>query len=113
LIGKPLVKLVIGVVHESLLLRSLFALSHEGGVFIALEKSGNFSVSQECIHSLQKARLHDVGLVQDEADFLATATGSSKNLSQVFVEVFGRVFVVDLIDNSRERMIKSVLNSIP
>ena len=60
------------------------------------KKETDLSVGQQRVHSLEEARLHDVGLVQDEADLLVLAAGPAENVSEVFVEILGGVLVVNL-----------------
>ena len=62
----------------------------------------NLSVSQECVHTFQKAGVQDVRLVHDEADLLALAARTTKDASQVFVKIFACVAAVDLKKTSRK-----------
>ena len=96
LVGEPLVQLLVGVQHEALPLSSLLTLGHQRCVLISFKQPGHLSVGQQSVHSLQETRIHDVALIKDEANLLIFAAASSQHLSQVFVEVFRTVLIVNL-----------------
>ena len=95
LVGEPLVQLLVGVQHQALPLGALLALRHQRCVLVPLEQARNLTVGQQGVHSLEETRIHDIALVEDEANLLIFAAASSQHLSQVFVEVFRTVLIVN------------------
>ena len=96
LAGEPFVQLLARVQHESVALGAFLDLSHEGGVLVALEETGDLSVGEKRVDALEEARVEDVALVHDEADLLSLAAGAAQDDSEVLVEVFHGVLGVDL-----------------
>ena len=80
---------IVSQIQFTFSLSALLALGHEGGVFISLKQAGHLTVGQQGVHPLQEAGVHDVGLVQDEADLLVLAARAAQHLPQVFVKVLG------------------------
>ena len=96
LVGEPLVQLLVGVQHQALPLGALLALRHQRCVLVPLEQARNLTVSQQGVHSLEETRIHDIALVEDEANLLIFAATSSQHLSQILIKVLGTVLVVNL-----------------
>ena len=56
----------------------------------------HLSVGEQGVHALEEGGVHDVGLVEDEADLLVLAAGAAEDDAEVLVKVLGRVLVVAL-----------------
>ena len=94
--GEPFVQFIVRVQHQALPLRSFFAQSEQSGVLVPFEETRHFAIGQQRVHSLEKAAVHHVGLVEEEDDLLAFAAGTTEQLTKIVIEVRGRVFVVNL-----------------
>ena len=68
LLCEPLVEFLLRVQHGALTLSTLLALCHQCCQLVTLKQAGYFTIGQQCIHTLQEARVQHVGLVHDEAD---------------------------------------------
>lgn len=50
------------------------------------------SISQQCVHSFQEARIQHVGLIHNEGNLLIFATWATQHRTQVFIKVLASVF---------------------
>jgi hypothetical protein len=65
-------------------------------VFVAFEQTRNFGVGQKGVHALEETRVKDIGLVHDEANFLALASRPTEHIPKVLIEIVSSVLVGDL-----------------
>lgn len=88
------------VKHETISLRPFLTSCHERRIFVALKKTRDLGICQECIHAFKEAGVQDVGFIHDETNFFALATGSAKDSSKIFVEVCSSILIgyLDLVD---------------
>lgn len=77
-------------------LSALFALGHQGGIFIAFKQSRNLSIGQQGVHALQEAGIQHIRFVQNKSDFLVLAPRSPQNRAQILIKVLSGVLVVYL-----------------
>jgi hypothetical protein len=96
LLCEPLVEFFLGVEDSSLFLSAFLDSGHQRGVLVALEQTRNLGVGKESVHAFEETGIENVGFIHDETDLLALATTSPEDIAQVLVEIFTRVFAVDL-----------------
>ena len=58
------------------------------------------SICQQCIHSLEEARLQHVGLIQDEDNLLIPAARATQHGTKVIIKVSCSVLAVNLMKES-------------
>ena len=63
------------------------------------------SICQQCVHSLEEARLQHIGLVQDEDNLLIPTARATQHGSKVIIKVSCSVLAVNLIE---ERALKNI-----
>ena len=68
----------------------------ECGVLITLEQTRDFSTGGKGVHALKETEVKNVGLVHDEADLLALASGATQDNTKILVKVFASIFIRDL-----------------
>ena len=58
----------------------------------------HLSICQQCVHSLEEARLQHVGLIQDEDNLLIPTARATQHGMKVIIKVSCSVLVVNLIE---------------
>jgi hypothetical protein len=93
---EPSVEFLGRVEHESISLSPFLARRHQCRMLVSFEESWNFGVRKESVHSFEESRVENVRFVHDEGDLLSFATCSSEDSSEIVVEIFPSVLVVNV-----------------
>ena len=56
------------------------------------------SICQQCVHSLEEARLEHVGLIKDEDNLLIPTARATQYSTKVIIKVSSSVLAVNLIE---------------